>query len=138
MHIGLKLREVCKLARSPDAEHRTVRCSPDLDPGSNAKRADTGLRTLDTPACVRCLTLAELGSLHTGRTDTASGASGPTSGEHSRDFSKFPTGAIENIHFIFSKSTESRLASSAGRREEPILSLPFKLYLLLILSTISN
>jgi len=35
---------------------------------------------------------------------------------HSRDFSKFPTGAIENIHFIFSK---------------PILSLLFKLYLLL-------
>jgi hypothetical protein len=61
----------------------------------------------------------------------------PASGEcflsekHSRDFSKFPTGAIENMHFIFSKSAESRLASSAGGREEPILSLTFKLHLLL-------
>jgi hypothetical protein len=51
--------------------------------------------------------------------------------EHSRDFSKFPTGAIENMHFIFSKSVEFRLASSAGGREEPILSLSFKLHLLL-------
>ena len=40
----------------------------------------------------------------------------------SRDFSKLPTDAIENMHFIFSKSAES---------EEPILSLPFKLHLLL-------
>ena len=61
----------------------------------------------------------------------------PTSGEcflsekHSRDFSKIPTGAIENMHFIFSKSVECRLASSAGGREEPILSLLFKLHLLL-------
>jgi len=51
--------------------------------------------------------------------------------EHSRDFSKFPTSAIENMHFLFSKSAESYLASLAGGREEPILSLPFKLHLLL-------
>ena len=50
--------------------------------------------------------------------------------KHSRDFSKFPTGAKENMHFIFSKSAESRLASSVGGREEPILSLLFKLHLL--------
>ena len=39
--------------------------------------------------------------------------------KHSRDFSKIPTGAIENIHLFFLKSAESRLASSAGGREEP-------------------
>ena len=55
----------------------------------------------------------------------------PVSVSHSRDTSKLPTGAIENMHFIFSKSVESRLASSTGGGEEPILSLPFKLHLLL-------
>jgi len=32
---------------------------------------------------------------------------------------KTSVGVIENMHFIFLKNTESRLASSAGRREEP-------------------
>jgi len=115
------------LSTGPSGAHRTVRCSPDLNLGSIAKRVDTGLRTPGAPTYVRCLTLAEPDSLHTGRTGTASGASGLASGEcfsarkHSRDFSKFPTGAIENMHFIF----------SVGGREEPILSLPFNLHLLL-------
>ena len=97
----------------------------------------TGRSKLRPVPIVRCLTLTESGSLHTGRSDTASGASEPASGEcflsekHYRDFSKIPIGAIENMHFIFSKSAESLVASLAGGREEPILSLLFKLHLLL-------
>ena len=102
MHTGPKLRKVYKLAGSLDAEHRTVQCSPDLYPERFAKRANTGRSSLRPVPGVRCLTLAEPGSLHTGRTSTASGASGPASEKHSRDFSKFPTGAIEKyaLHFL--------------------------------------
>jgi len=111
---GLKLREVSKFSGSPDAEHRTVRCSPDLYPEMFVKShghrtQNTGRSNLRLVPGVWCLNLAEPGSLYTGRTGTASGASRPAFGEcflsdkHSRDFSKFPTNAIENIHLIFSK-----------------------------------
>ena len=46
---GLKLREVCKLSGLPDAEHRTVRCSPDSYPERFAKRVDTGRTSPDPP-----------------------------------------------------------------------------------------
>jgi len=50
--------------------------------------------------------------------------------KHFRDFSKLSIGAIENMYFIFSKALNP--ASQAQReREEPILSLPFNLNLLL-------
>ena len=133
MHTGPKLKVVYKLSGSPDAEHRTVRCSPDLNSESSAKRSGhrthtTGHSKLRSMLGVWCLTLTEPGCLHTGRTDTASGASRPASGEcflvrnTPTTSPKFSTSAIENIHFIFSK---------APNPEEPILSLPFKLHLLL-------
>ena len=75
----------------------------------------TGRSSLRPMPGVRCLTLPEPGSLHTGRSDTASGASEPASGEeHSRDFSKTHTDAIENMHFIFSKAPNP---ASQARRE---------------------
>ena len=113
---GLKLREVSKFLVSADAEHRTVRCSLDLNPAERFVKPhghqtqNIGRSNLRPVPGVRCLTLAEVGSLYTRRTDTTFGASGPASGEcflsekHSRDFSKFSTGAIENIHLIFSKA----------------------------------
>ena len=101
----------------------------------------TGRSKLRPVPIVRCLTLTEPGCLLTGRIGTVSGASRPASYECSSARNtpatspNFPTGAIENMHFIFLKSAESRLASSAGGREEPILSLPFKLHLLLNVCT---
>ena len=82
----LKLREVCKYSGSPDAEHRTVRCSSDLYPERFAKprghrTQNTGRFNLRPVPSVWCLTLAEPGSLYTGRTGTASDASGPASDE---------------------------------------------------------
>ena len=80
VHTGLKRREVRKTHRAPDAEHRTVRCSSDLNPGSTAKRTShltrtTGRTSLRPVPVVRCLTLAGPGTDYTGRTDSASGAS---------------------------------------------------------------
>jgi len=46
---GLKLREVCKLSGSPDAEHQTVWCSPDSYQERFAKRADTSRTPPDAP-----------------------------------------------------------------------------------------
>ena len=145
MHTGLMRRELRKLAGSPDASHRTHPERPVLTglmrrevcKTTSHRTHTTGRSKLRPVPIIRCLTLTESGCLLTGRTGTASGASESASGEcssarkHSRYFSKFPTGAIENMQFIFLKSAESRLASSAGGREEPILSLPFKLHLLL-------
>jgi len=95
VHTRLKLREVCKNSGSPDAEHQTIRCSPDSNPERFAKprghrTQNIGRFNLRPVPGVRCLTLAEPGSLYTGCTGTASGASGPASGseKHSRDFSK--------------------------------------------------
>ena len=118
MHTGLMRRELRKLTGSPDASHRTHPQRPVLTgPMRREGRKTPAHRTLTTGRSklrpvpiVRCLTLTESGSLHTGRSDTASGASEPASGEcflsekHSRDFSKIPTGAIENMHLIFSKA----------------------------------
>ena len=102
MHTGLKRRELRKLAGSPDASHRTHPERPvltGLTPREGCKMPahrtlTTGRTGLRPVPIVRCLTLAGPGSLHTGRSDTASGASEPASGEcflsekHSRDFSK--------------------------------------------------
>ena len=92
-----------------------VRCSPDLNSKSSAKCSGhrthtTGRSKLCPVPSVWCLTLTEPGCLHTGHTGTASGASGLASG--ARDFSKIPTSAIENMHFIFSKSEGERNPSS--------------------------
>ena len=131
MHTGLKRREVRKTRRAPDAEHWTVWCSPDLNPKSNAKWTShrtrtTGRTSLRSVPIVRCLTLAGPDTNYTGRTESAF----PVPQKPARDFSKRPTSAIENMHFIFSESVESRQACEAGGREEPIFSLPFKLHLL--------
>jgi len=134
VHNGLKHREVCKTRRPPDAPS-CVRCSPDRNSESSAKRSGHRTHTtrrskLRPVPSVRCLALTEPGCLHTGRTCTASGASVLASGDP-RLLRKSHRRNRKNMHFIFSKSIESRLASSAGGREEPILSLPFKLHLLL-------
>jgi len=79
---GLVRREFVKLTTSPDSEHRTVRCSPDLCAERVAKRPHTGRTPTDAPRasgalkqipsasvrphrtheqrtpCVRCSTLA--------------------------------------------------------------------------------
>jgi hypothetical protein len=86
IHTGLKLREVCKYSGSPDAEHRTVRCSLDSYPERFAKprghlSQNTARSNLRPVPGVQCSTLAEPGSLYTGRTGTTSGAFGPASGE---------------------------------------------------------
>jgi len=93
---GLKLRELYKTDLTPDTDHRTHR------PASGACRP--------VPV-VRCLTLAGPGTVCTGRSDAASGAQKPASGEcflsekHSHDFSKFPNGAIEKMHRTHPLST---------------------------------
>ena len=122
---GLKRIEVGKMHMAPDTEYQTVRCSPDSNPRRKANRPHTGLVPSDTQVgislrpvpSVRCLSLAELGTDYTGRTDSVSGALVASvrwvflSEKHSHDFSNFPNSTIENMHFI--------------------LSLPFKLHLLL-------
>jgi len=109
---GLKLREVYKLAGSPDAEHRTVRCSPVSYPESIAKAQNTGLKTPDAPTgfnlrlvpSVWCLTLAEPDTAYTPDAQThCSVPLGQCPVSVSRDFSNFPIGIIEKLHFIFSK-----------------------------------
>ena len=87
MLTGLKLRELCKTDLTPDMDHRTLR------PASGA------YRPVPYPSwarhCLHWTLRLYVRCLNSQR---------PVSEEHSRDFSKFPTGAIENMHFIFSKS----------------------------------
>jgi len=125
VHTGLKHREVYKTRRSSDAKHRTVRCSPVLKPREHCKMdltpdtyhrthrpASGAYRPVPYPSMAKqCLHRTLRLSVRCSRRQH------PVS--DSRDLSKVPTGTIENMHFIFSKSAE------------PILSLPFKLHLLL-------
>ena len=82
---GLMRREGRQNTRTPNAEHRThsgvsgALCTP---------APQTPHRTLWSS--VRCWQHQR-----------------PVSEKHSRDFSKFPTDAIGNMHFIFLKSAES-------------------------------
>jgi len=55
-------------------------------------------------ARVQCLTLAKPDTDCTPDAQTQRPVP-PWPASGARDFSKFPTGAIENMHFIFSKST---------------------------------
>ena len=120
---GLKLREVCKLSGSPDAEHRTVRCSPDSNPERFAKcpvhqTLSTGL----TP--VRLVHTASSGQVH--RTLKTSvwclRAVHPVSVSQRKILPRllqisYRRNRKYTLNFL--KSAESRLASSAGGREEP-------------------
>ena len=60
LHTGLKCREVRKTCGAPDAEHRTVRCSPDLNPGRKTNTPHTGHVPPDAQACVQCLSSSAL------------------------------------------------------------------------------
>ena len=129
MHTGLKLREVCRNTGSPDAEHRTIRCSPDLNSESSAKRTSHRTRT-------------------TGRTGFASDACRPV---------PYPSWARQCLHrtlrlsvrcsrsqrpvSVPQRETLPRLLQNSHRRNRKyalhflksantILSLPFKLHLL--------
>ena len=99
-------REHCKRSGAPDPNHRTRPERPVLSVRDTHRRqaapdAPTGFNPHPVPG-VWCLTLIEPG------TDSTPDAQAPCpvpprpmSG--ARDFSKLPTGAIENMHFIFSK-----------------------------------
>ena len=120
MHTGLKHREVCKTRRAPDAEHRTVRCSPNLNPGSNAKRTShrartTGRISLRPVPVVRCLTLARPSTDYIGRTDSAS------------DFSKFSHRCNGKYALHFLKKCRIPSNYPLSTLQTP----PFKLHLLL-------
>ena len=117
---------------SPDASHRThperpVLTGPMRREGCKtpAHRTRTTGRSSQRPVpIVRCLTLAGPGSLHTGRTDTASGASKPASGECS---------SARNTPATYPKTSHRRNRKYAlyFLKKHRILSLPFKLHLLL-------
>ena len=111
-HTGPVRRELRKLARSPDTSHRTHPERPVLtglmrrEGHQNARTPDAEHQTHSGPS----------GALCTPAPQTPHGRSGPASGatnssvrceKHSRDFSKFTTSAIENIHLTFSKSAKS-------------------------------
>ena len=115
---------------SPDSHHWTL---PEClvlsvkNPRKHAEVPDAQTGFDPRPVLsVRCSTLTSPYWQHTRRAGSVSGACGQSvrweffSEKHSGDFSKLSTGAIENMHFIFSK-----------RREEPKPPLPFTLYLLL-------
>jgi len=103
----------------------SVRCSPDPCAERVGKRPHTGRAPPDAQASVRCLSSGALPYL--GQALSAPDAQTqrpvlqkPASGEcflsekHSRDFSKISTGAIEKMHFIFSKAPNP---ASQARRE---------------------
>jgi len=85
---GLKLKELYKTLRSPDSHHRTL------------QTASGACRPVPYPSWARhCLHRMLRLSVRCSRSQRP---------VHSRDLSNFPTGAIEDMHFNFSKSTESR------------------------------
>ena len=108
VHIGLKLREVCKLSGSPDAEHRTVRAHrTHIQRGSqNARTPDAEHRTHSGASGAHCFLWSSTPDAKGQRPVSVSQR------KHSRDFS----GAIENIHLFFSKAPN--LAEQTRREGE--------------------
>jgi len=93
----LKLRELYKTLRSPDSHHRTL-------------QTESGaLCPVPYPSWARhCLHRTLTLSVRCSRSQR------PVSEKHSRDFSKVPTGAIENMLFIFSEAPNPAPLSTLG------------------------
>ena len=124
MHTGLMRREFRKPAGHRTLSTGSVRCSPDPCAERVAKRADTGLRAPDSPACVRCLTLAEPGSLHTRRSDTAFGACAPASGTLPRLLQIFHRRNRKYaLHFLEKRRIPPRKLGGRERGTHPLSTL---------------
>ena len=140
---GLVRREGCKDARSPDSEHRTLRCSPDAPVLTGLKRREVAKppHTRRTPPVLQSDALslsqatpdARTGNTlrpvlnlnrakhwqHTGRSGQRSVPPRFASGECLPWLLQISHRRNRKYTLIFHKSDESRLASSAGGREEP-------------------
>jgi len=109
----------------PTRSTGSVQCSPDPCTKRVTKCPHSGRWALDSLQCVRCTPLTLV------RPDSTPDAKGQrplhprsASGKHFRDFSKIPTGAIENMHLIFSKALNPASQARLEGERNPNPSLP--------------